>query len=66
MLAILDIGQYFTKCQEIISSYIVPERKVRSGMILDFGFKKESNFSPLEIFEQNREIIFRGFRSATN
>ena len=31
--------------------YIVPERKPRSGTILDFGFKKECNFSAFKIFE---------------
>jgi len=52
------------------ATYLVPERKPRSGTILDFGlrildFKKENNFSALIISEQSRKTIFRGFRSGT-
>jgi hypothetical protein len=35
----------------------VPERKVRSGTILDFGLKKENNFSALNTFEVTSQKI---------
>jgi hypothetical protein len=43
----------------------VPEPKVRSGTILDFGLKKENNFSALNTFGKIEKSIFRDFRSGT-
>jgi hypothetical protein len=37
----------------------VPERKSRSGMILDFGLKKETNFSGFGIFEVFVQTLLR-------
>jgi hypothetical protein len=41
----------------------VPERKVRSGTILEFGLKKENNFITLNTSGETVKGIFRGFRS---
>jgi len=49
-----------------ISCYSVPERKPGSVTIPDFRLRiKKTIFTMLMISEQNRKIIFRGFRSDT-
>jgi hypothetical protein len=42
----------------------MPERKPRSGTILDFGFKKENNVSALIISEQSRKPYLEVFGQA--
>jgi hypothetical protein len=40
-----------------LERYLVPERKARSGTILDFGLKKENNFSALIISEVTSQKV---------